>query len=129
MCGGIQIPNWCRRKTEWTHLEDIIFHQNQGRKTVDLIIGSDHPELTLALEERMGNPGEPIARKTPLGWTCTGILEQRSNTNHVITCCGHVMKGDSLEEQFKLLWNMDILEPNLAKCMTPDENRALQQAV
>ena len=39
---------------------------------VDILIGLDCLELHSAIEEVRGQPGEPVARLTPLGWTCIG---------------------------------------------------------
>lgn len=39
---------------------------------VDVLIGIDCADLHYALEEIRGRPGEPVARLTPLGWTCIG---------------------------------------------------------
>ena len=35
-----------------------------------MLIGLDCADLVYATEEVRGKPGEPIARLTPLGWTC-----------------------------------------------------------
>ena len=32
--------------------------------------GIDYAELRCILEEVKGDPGDPIAPRTPLGWTC-----------------------------------------------------------
>ena len=47
---------------------NIPFPKVPRRKTIDILIGSDHPELTLALIESYGPIGAPVARKTPLGY-------------------------------------------------------------
>ena len=39
---------------------------------VDVLIGSDYPQLHCSLQEIIGEPNQPIARLTPLGWTCVG---------------------------------------------------------
>ena len=44
---------------------------------IDILIGADHPYLHRSLEEIHGNTGEPVARKTTLGWTCIGPLQPR----------------------------------------------------
>ncbi|KAK3704310.1 hypothetical protein QZH41_007494 [Actinostola sp. cb2023] len=58
ICQGMPIPDWNRHKNEWNHLKGIPFLRVPGRKTIDILIGSDYPELALALEERIGRPGE-----------------------------------------------------------------------
>ncbi|XP_032229033.2 uncharacterized protein LOC116612438 [Nematostella vectensis] len=79
LCSGMPIPDWSRHQERWEHLKGLPFHKVPGRKTVDILMGSDHPELALALEERVGEPGEPVARKTPQGWTCIGRVPEYSN--------------------------------------------------
>ena len=40
------------------------------RPVVDILIGLDHVVLHYSYRDIHGNPGEPIARLTPLDWTC-----------------------------------------------------------
>ncbi|XP_077992825.1 uncharacterized protein LOC144446858 [Glandiceps talaboti] len=54
MCENLTIPNWHNHHKKWMHLEGLDFPKLPGRKTVDILIGADHPELTLSLEERSG---------------------------------------------------------------------------
>ena len=39
---------------------------------VDLLIGIDYAELHYSFKDVRGQPEEPVARLSPLGWTCTG---------------------------------------------------------
>ena len=74
ICQGLSIPDWSQHKVKWEHLKNIPFPKAPGRKTIDILIESDHSELMLALTECYGPIGAPVARKTPLGWTCVGHL-------------------------------------------------------
>ena len=56
MCQGLSIPDW---KVKWEHLKNIPFPKGPGRKTIDILIGSDHPKLTLALTECYSLIGRP----------------------------------------------------------------------
>ena len=47
-----------------------------------MFIGLDCADLLYAMQEMRGRPGEPIARLTPLGWTCVGNPD--SNRQEVI---------------------------------------------
>ena len=67
MCQGLSIPDWNKYKEKWDHLKNISFPKDPGRKTIDILIGSDHPEPTLALKECYGLIGTPVARKAPFG--------------------------------------------------------------
>ena len=52
--------------------KNIKFPCTTMRPRVDVLIGLDCADLHHAVEEVRGRPGEPIARLTPLGWTCIG---------------------------------------------------------
>ena len=41
---------------------------------INILIGVDYAELHRSLVECPGEPGETIARKIPLRWTCIGSL-------------------------------------------------------
>ena len=81
MCQGLSIPDWNQHKVKWEHLKNILFPKAPGRKTIDILIGSDHPELTLALTEWYGPIGAPV---TPLGWTCVERLPALSSAKRII---------------------------------------------
>ena len=77
--GNMQVLNWNLYKTKWKHSERIKFPQVGPRPIVDLLIGVDQADLLYSLEDVKGGPGEPIARLTPLGWTCTGNPELQAS--------------------------------------------------
>jgi len=56
------------------YMKNISFPKVLGRKTIDILMGSGHPELKLALTESYGSFGAPEARKMPLGLTCDRLL-------------------------------------------------------
>ncbi|KAK6167829.1 hypothetical protein SNE40_021767 [Patella caerulea] len=56
----------------WPHLDGIKFPEVGSRAVVDLLIGIDYAYLHHSLKDVYGCPGEPVARLTPLGWTCIG---------------------------------------------------------
>ena len=64
--------DWNKYKKRWVHLQNIDFPRTEKRPTVDILIGVDCADLRCAIIEVRGGPGEPIARLTPLGWTCVG---------------------------------------------------------
>ena len=64
--------NTCAR--EWPHLKGLNFPQLGPRPIVDLLIGLDCADLHYSFKGIRGRPGQPIARLTPLGWTCIGAL-------------------------------------------------------
>ena len=52
------------------HLRDILIATMD--QPVSLLIGADTPEAFFTLDEKRGNRDQPIAIKTPLGWTVQG---------------------------------------------------------
>ena len=71
--GNLQVTPWEQIKQKWSYLAKISFPVIKSRQ-VDMLIGLDYLELHQSIQEVCGPPGEPIARLTSLGWTCTGIL-------------------------------------------------------
>ena len=51
------------------------------RLTVDVLIGLDFADLHYSLRDIRFASGQPIARLTPLGWTCIGVVEKGMHTN------------------------------------------------
>ena len=70
--GNMPVVDWNKFKKQWPHLKNIDFLSSPKRPIVDMLIGLDCADLLYAIEEVRGRPGEPIARLTPLGWTCIG---------------------------------------------------------
>ena len=66
--------NTCRK--EWPHLRSIDFPEVSYHDVVEILIGLDAIHLHSAMEEIYREPGEPVARCTPLGWTCVGSPEK-----------------------------------------------------
>ncbi len=70
---GSYLPvDWTKHQTKFGHLAPLPLAPPAEDGQVHLLIGSRVPSLTLALDERVGRPGDPVARRTPLGWTITG---------------------------------------------------------
>ena len=67
--GKMRATEWIVHEKNWPHLKYIKFPQLAPRPVIDILIGMDYVKLHRSLEECPGKPGEPIARKKPLGWT------------------------------------------------------------
>ena len=106
--GNLEPFDWSRHAQNFSHLEKIPFIQ-PARGKVDLLIGLDNAHFHRCLREVHGELGHPIARLTPLGWTCVGNTGQKSNslagTRFVNT---FFQKGlDELNESLKRFWEID----------------------
>ena len=53
---------------------------------VDVLIGLDCADLHFSFKDVRGKPGQPVARLTPLGWTCIGAMEGQSQDNIRTNC-------------------------------------------
>ena len=72
--GNMKVIDWGKYAAKCTHLKEIQFPNPGIRPIVDLLIGVDYAELHFSFKDVRGQPGEPVARLTPLGWTCTGTV-------------------------------------------------------
>ncbi|XP_064648547.1 uncharacterized protein LOC135500823 [Lineus longissimus] len=130
LCENLPPQNWQHLRDQWSHLKGIEFPRVDWCKTVDILIGADHPELTLALEERPGQLGEPVARLTPLGWTCTGSIEVVTplTSNSVTTANTYSTITDrQLDESLRSLWNMDVFTTTSETNFTPEERAIIKR--
>ena len=71
---GSSMPtDWSINKKHWPHLKDLPLQPPVPNKPRRILIGTKDADLLGALQpSRMGQPGEPVATKTLLGWTVKG---------------------------------------------------------
>ena len=75
--GNMRAMDWTTCADEWPHLRNIKFHKLSPRPIVDMLIGLDCADLHFSLQDVRGEPGQPIARLTPSGWTCVGLVDEQ----------------------------------------------------
>ena len=86
--GNMKVTDWNTCAKMWPHLKGLQFYKLGSKSTVDVLISLDCSDLHFSVQDIWGNPGEPVARLTPLGWTCDGAMERQSQdirTNYVRT--------------------------------------------
>ena len=71
--GELQATDWRQASQDWCHLKFLDFPELKNNQ-VDMLIGLDHLNLHSSNAEVTGRDGEPVARLTPLGWTCVGSI-------------------------------------------------------
>ena len=97
---------------------------------VDLLIGVDHLELHTSLGEVRGVANEPIARLTPLGWTCIGPSTPTAQPR-VFTGCMQTFfrqrRDTSLNDLVRQMWQVDSQDHMVQPCapLTKPESEAL----
>ena len=116
----------------WPHLQKVKFPKLSSCPIVDVLIGVNHAYLHAALEEVHGNDGEPIARRTPLGWTCIGnVNNSKVDENAIHTCFHWINFGQVTESQTSLtqilqrFWEVDFVgDKSEETALTVDEKKA-----
>ena len=68
--GNMPVIHWNEYCSKWLYLWKIDFPLPANKPVVDILICLDCLDLHCAVEEVRGRPGKPVARQTPLGWTC-----------------------------------------------------------
>ena len=121
--GNMRAINWVVEKKKWSHLKGIRF-PSLGRHPIciiDMLIGLDLSDLHCSLKEVKGNPGEPIARLTPLGWTSIGLFQENSENevNHMSFFIGEERQLDALIKQ---MWEIE--EPQSCSLVRPQDKEA-----
>ena len=79
--GNMRVTDWNICAKMWPHLKGLPFHKLGPTSTVDVLIGLDCADLHFSFKDVRGKPGQPVARLTPLGWTCIGAMEGQSQDN------------------------------------------------
>ena len=72
---GLSVVDWNKYSNQWDHLREITFPDINSNGQVELLIGLDQLDLQCAYKEAYARRGDPVARFTPLGWTCVGPVK------------------------------------------------------
>ena len=102
---------------------------------MDLLIGIDYLDLHCSYTEARGQVGEPIAIRTPLGWTCIGCPEGKkipdAHTNFSMTPLFTTSRCDfdEINSTMKKFWDIDSAGTfTQTTVVDTDEKAALQKA-
>ena len=110
--GNMKVIDWGKYTTNCTHLKGIQFPNPCIRPIVDLLIGIDYVELHYSFKDVRGQLGEPIARLTPLGWTCTGTVsglrggDYQSSFTHTYFV-GEQSDADEISGLLRQFWEIE----------------------
>ena len=110
--GNMPVVEWNKFKQQWSHLRNINFPTSATRPIVDMLLGLDCADLIYAIQEVRGKPGEPIARLTPLGWTCIGNpcpeYPEVCHTNFAYTYFAtHPSETEKINSALKRFWEIE----------------------
>ena len=96
---GIELTRQC------SHLNDIPLPISEN-KTVDILIGSDCPDLFVIQDQRAVRSGEPYAYKLPLGWAIIGPIDKTPNDD-AFTVNLQTVSSKELSKSFSKMWLTD----------------------
>ncbi len=130
--GNYNVVDWKRHQQRWAHLQVCNFPEAIVDPLVDVLIGQDQVDLHYARCDVKGEPGEPIARLGPLGWSCIGNPEKKSSnscqqrTNLVYTFFAKSRPLEDLNHSLKRFWELESvkLEPDV-QVMSQEEKHAI----
>lgn len=129
--GNMKAVNWARYAKDWNHLKDIKFPYLGPRPIVDILIGIDYADLHYSIKDVRGKPGDPVARLTPLGWTCVGhpslCPKPNYRTNFIRTYFVHEESSVGLGNAVRKFWEIedDGLQVK-TKMLKPEDQVALE---
>ena len=111
LTGHLKAVDWRAECRSFPHLRKIQFPCLGKRRTPDLMIGSDYPGLHIALEEIKGEEDEPVARLTPLGWTCIGRLPKHRSSGEAVMMTSFFTGGIAqLNSTLERFWAVEELD-------------------
>ena len=108
--GSLKAVDWVAESRKWPHLANVPFPERRKRTQVDLLIGADYSDFHYSLEDVKGKPGEPIARQTPLGWTCIGVKSGNDDKSQAFVAMSfHTTEhpNDSLGSIVQRFWEVE----------------------
>lgn len=124
--GNLKTIDWNKHSQKYQHLQRINFPLCRNRNTVDLLIGVDYSDLHFSLYEIRGNPGEPIARLTPLGWTCVGAVTNM-NENEDRNYHTFFLQNDvNLDKSIEKFWEIEHI-PQKENSMSIEDSSVVKQ--
>lgn len=109
----------------WPHLKDVKL-QSLPCREVGLLIGCDQPRAFWTEDERRGQPSEPYAVKSILGWSVLGPLSSTERLMHARINHTNFNEGD-VEEHLARLWSTDFgFDPGHTTAMSQEDRLAMK---
>ena len=132
--GSLEAIDWIKHANKWPHLRGIQFPKPGPHPLVDILIGVDHVDLHYSFKDVKGRPGEPVARLTPLGWTCVRPAStQRSgglhtNFTHTYFVREQQENSDEISNLLRRFWEIENYGTSTEfHLLTTDEKASLEK--
>lgn len=115
--GNLQTIDWNKQSHKFKHLQGLRFPSVKHKNTVDMLIGVDYANLHCALHEITGELGEPVARLTPLGWTCVGPIQNENDATYNT----YFQNDIKLEKTVERFWELESIPCSEKQYASEDE--------
>ena len=125
--GDMKTIDWNQFSGKWNHLKNIEFPKICKKSRVDILIGSDYAELQYSKQDILGKPGEPVARLTPLGWTCIGKPNDSSQIQTTFVRTFFAKESSNLEQLVQGFWESEESGLLPHSVQTQEESKILEQ--
>ena len=89
---------------QYPHLQDIPL-ETQNSERIDVLLGLDAIAAHQVLQEVVGQPGEPIGRRLPLGWVCLGPTGHPPEQRVEVTA--HATPAERLDNLVERFWETE----------------------
>ena len=121
--GRLKPIDWQRNSQRWNHLRGINFPKLGKKSKVDLLIGLDYVELHRLLGEMNGETVDPVARLTPLGWTCVGPIEKEETSFFTF----HTAYSQRDDQSLQRFWEVENEGIQNASKIAPKDQEVLEK--
>ena len=111
-------------KDKYSYLHDIPF-ESVKNKSIEILIGADHPNLHLYTETRSRNNNEPVALHTKLGWVLFGGNRNLSSSR-VTNKLSIEPSTDNIIQKFWDIESYGTMKKNDINVMTVNDKRAVE---
>ena len=132
--GTYKIVDWQKYQSRWPHLSVCKFPDPAADPMVDLLNGRDQIDLHFSKCDVKGDPGEPVARLGPLGWSYIGHPDRRTiakemQTNLVYTLFCRPRMFDEINDSLNRFWEIETLGTQKSKpyIMSVEEKIAFEK--
>ena len=127
--GDKNVIQWSKHSAKYEHLKAFDFPELGPRTIVDLLIGIDYPDLHYSYHDIKGQPGEPVARLTPLGSTCVGNPNQNCeySSNFSTFFIRNEKDTDSLNTTLNKVREVDEFPTSVVHHVKPEDKSCLEQ--
>jgi hypothetical protein len=77
IANDLHVPDWNKYLRNYKYLNHLKIPKPTNEGQIDILIGTDHPQLLVQQAVIEGGPKDPLAIRSRLGWTIAGKIHKR----------------------------------------------------